>query len=180
MESEPLKRRVNSVFDVYDVQDEEEKIKFYGVPQTDSKSIYRNLVPEFRERGYKIRLTTEKGERVIIAEPIERSFPWTNVLLGVLTLLTTLFAGIFWYPIEPLDNPASILRTWPFAVSVMGVLGAHEFGHYIMSKYHGVEATLPYFIPFPSPIGTMGAVIRVKGVIPDRKALFDIGIAGPL
>lgn len=65
-------------------------------------------------------------------------------------------------------------------MSVMGVLGAHEFGHYIMSRYHGVDASLPYFIPFPSPIGTMGAVIKIRGVIPSRKALFDIGVAGPI
>ncbi|WP_148286722.1 site-2 protease family protein, partial [Halarchaeum acidiphilum] len=63
----------------------------------------------------------------------------------------------------------------------MGVLGVHEFGHYLMTRYHDVDASLPYFIPIPfTPIGTLGAVIRMRGVMPDRKALFDIGVAGPV
>jgi membrane-associated protease RseP (regulator of RpoE activity) len=63
---------------------------------------------------------------------------------------------------------------------VLGVLAVHEFGHYALSRYHDVEATLPYFIPVPNLLGTFGAVIRMKGHIPDREALFDIGVAGPL
>jgi membrane-associated protease RseP (regulator of RpoE activity) len=62
----------------------------------------------------------------------------------------------------------------------MGVLGIHELGHYVMSRYHDVDASLPYFIPLPTYIGSMGAVIKMRGRIPDRRALFDIGAAGPL
>jgi len=63
----------------------------------------------------------------------------------------------------------------------MIILLSHELGHYFVSKRYGVEVTLPFFIPFPlSPFGTLGAVIKMKGFMPDRKALFDIGIAGPL
>ena len=62
----------------------------------------------------------------------------------------------------------------------MAVLGSHEMAHYVMAKYYGMEVSLPYFIPFPVFIGTMGAVIRYKGPVPNRKALFDVGIAGPL
>ncbi len=60
------------------------------------------------------------------------------------------------------------------------ILGVHEFGHYFASKRWGVRATLPYFLPFPSIIGTMGAVIKVKSRIPNRKALVDIGASGPI
>jgi membrane-associated protease RseP (regulator of RpoE activity) len=68
-----------------------------------------------------------------------------------------------------------------FALSLMMILLSHELGHYFMSKKYQVEVTLPFFIPFPlSPFGTLGAVIKMKGIIPNRKALFDIGIAGPL
>ncbi|MEX1121037.1 MAG: site-2 protease family protein, partial [Balneolales bacterium] len=69
-----------------------------------------------------------------------------------------------------------------FAALLLGFLGVHEFGHYFASVYHKVTTTLPYFIPLPhiSPIGTMGAVIRIKDRIEDSKKLFDIGIAGPL
>ena len=65
-------------------------------------------------------------------------------------------------------------------LAIMGVLGVHELGHYVMSRYHSVQASLPYFIPVPTYIGSLGAVIKMKGQIPDRKALFDIGVAGPL
>lgn len=63
----------------------------------------------------------------------------------------------------------------------MTILLAHEMGHYSMSRKYGIPATLPYFIPFPlSPFGTFGAIIKMKGIIINKKALFDIGIAGPL
>jgi membrane-associated protease RseP (regulator of RpoE activity) len=68
-----------------------------------------------------------------------------------------------------------------YGVAIMAILLSHEMGHYVMSRKYGVHATLPYFIPFPlSPFGTLGAVIRMSGGIRDKKALFDIGISGPL
>src|SRR5205085_453169 len=73
----------------------------------------------------------------------------------------------------------------PFGILIMLFLSAHEFGHYFAARRHGVDATLPYYIPMPplilgSIFGTMGAVIRTRSPIPNRKALFDIGVAGPL
>ncbi len=66
-------------------------------------------------------------------------------------------------------------------MAIMTILSAHELGHFLMSRRYGVASTLPLFIPFPfPPFGTLGAVIKMKGVIPDRRALFDIGAAGPL
>jgi len=97
----------------------------------------------------------------------------------LLTVLTTLFAGTMWY-YQPIDSPLDLLAGWPFALAVLTVLGVHELGHYVLSRYHDVQASLPYFIPVPTFIGTLGAVIRMKGRIPDRDALFDIGVAGPL
>lgn len=67
-----------------------------------------------------------------------------------------------------------------YSVCLMSILTAHEFGHYFAAKYHRVPASLPYFIPFPSMLGTMGAVIRMSGAIPNRRALFDIAAAGPI
>jgi membrane-associated protease RseP (regulator of RpoE activity) len=99
----------------------------------------------------------------------------------VLTVVSTLWAGRAWYHIDNLGQDSlAILQAWPFTAAVLGVLLTHELGHYVMTRYHGVDASLPYFIPMPSLIGTMGAVIRMKGQMPDREALFDIGVAGPL
>jgi membrane-associated protease RseP (regulator of RpoE activity) len=80
----------------------------------------------------------------------------------------------------------TLLSTWyvagiVYSAAIMTILLAHEMGHYVVSRRYGVTATLPYFIPFPfSPFGTFGAVIKMRGVIADKKALFDIGVAGPL
>src|SRR5512146_898282 len=73
----------------------------------------------------------------------------------------------------------------PYSIAIMFMISAHEFGHYFAAKYHKVNATLPYYIPFPNipgflNFGTMGAVIRTKSPVPTKKAMFDIGIAGPL
>jgi membrane-associated protease RseP (regulator of RpoE activity) len=127
--------------------------------------------------------TSPRQNFVLVAEPVSigvDGIPWTNVALLVATILSTLYAGSLWYHIDLAENPAGIVEAWPFTVAIMGVLGVHELGHYVMSRYHGVNATLPYFIPVPTLIGTMGAVIKMKGRMPDRDALFDIGVAGPL
>jgi membrane-associated protease RseP (regulator of RpoE activity) len=68
----------------------------------------------------------------------------------------------------------------PYAFLVLLVLGAHEMGHYLACRRYGIPATLPFFIPGPPPLGSMGAVIRIRGIIPSRKALFDIAAAGPI
>jgi membrane-associated protease RseP (regulator of RpoE activity) len=67
-----------------------------------------------------------------------------------------------------------------YSVCVLSILTAHEFGHYFAARHYRVPATLPYFIPFPSLLGTLGAVIRMSPYIPNRRALFDIAAAGPI
>jgi len=130
------------------------------------------------------RPSTSGTEYVLVAEPVNVGIdgvPWTQLILFLATVVSTMLAGSVWYFVDPVANPMGVLKAWPFAAAVLGVLAVHELGHYVMSRYHGVEASLPYFIPLPLTfIGTMGAVIRMKGRMPDRKALFDIGVAGPL
>jgi len=77
-------------------------------------------------------------------------------------------------------DPSRMLAGLPFSLTLMFILMAHEMGHYLYARHYRVNATLPYFIPFPSLIGTLGAFIRIKSPIPSRSALFDIGIAGPI
>ena len=93
-------------------------------------------------------------------------------------------AGDEWLPFFPLAwvwaQPARLLLGIPFSATLLFVLLAHEMGHYLFCRYYRVRATLPYFIPAPTLIGTLGAVIRIKGSIRTRAALFDIGIAGPI
>jgi membrane-associated protease RseP (regulator of RpoE activity) len=77
-------------------------------------------------------------------------------------------------------DPAYLVLGLPFSLTLITILLAHEFGHFIAARYYGVDASLPFFIPFPTLIGTMGAVIRIRSPILSKRALFDIGIAGPL
>jgi Zn-dependent protease len=86
-----------------------------------------------------------------------------------------------WFPIgTALKDPATLLAGLPFSLTLMFILFAHEMGHYLYARYYRVYATPPFFVPFPSLIGTLGAFIRLKSRIPSRAALFDIGIAGPI
>ncbi len=116
----------------------------------------------------------------------EKDKYWLHVLLFVITFITTMFAGMQWVsPLQPPYPIAAFAAALPYAFSLLFILTFHEFGHYFASKYHGVDATLPFYIPFP-PIpfflnfGTFGAVIKTRSPIPDNKAMFDIGVAGPI
>jgi membrane-associated protease RseP (regulator of RpoE activity) len=85
------------------------------------------------------------------------------------------------FPVQWLwKSPRQLLLGIPFSLALMGILLAHELGHYYFCRHYGVRATLPFFIPAPTLIGTLGAFIRIGGFIRSRTALFDIGIAGPI
>lgn len=137
---------------------------------------------------------------VYVIQP-SRSRYWLHLLLLILTLLTTTIVGAqlqfnfehnlpvlrpgdTYLPLFPFEwlasNPRAILRGLPFSLTLMVILFAHEMGHYICARRYHVSATLPFFIPAPTLIGTLGAFIRIKSYIPSRRALFDIGIAGPI
>ena len=119
------------------------------------------------------------GSRIII-----------NVILFVLTILSVMLTGMDVPPNAiPADGSPSLtlmLRYlwtgWPFALSMLGILFAHEMGHYIACRYYKVPATLPYFLPAPfiSPLGTLGAFIIMRGIPKNKRVLFDVGVAGPL
>ena len=111
---------------------------------------------------------------------------WLHLGLVLITLITTTIAGMEWTTgsLGPYDV-SSLTKGLPYSLSILFILGFHEFGHYFASRFHGVSATLPFFIPFP-PIpgffhfGTMGAVIKTRSAIPNNKAMFDIGVFGPV
>jgi len=181
------------LFDVYETRRDGETVLYVGEPRVSRERLQADLWPLFRECGYELSLRRgysggdfpiSRGEYVLVAEPRSVGIdgvPWLNVGLFLATIASTLFAGaVFWYQIPVTSEPWRILEAWPFALAIVGVLGIHELGHYALSRYHGVQASLPYFIPVPTYIGSLGAVIKMEGQIPDRRALFDIGVAGPL
>jgi membrane-associated protease RseP (regulator of RpoE activity) len=105
---------------------------------------------------------------------------WLHIVLFLITLLTTTAAGALQTGADPLENPWALLAGLPFSLTLMSILLVHEMGHYLVSRHHGVKASLPYFIPAPSFIGTFGAFIRMQSPPPDRRSLFDVAAAGPL
>ncbi|GAC1562777.1 MAG: site-2 protease family protein [Polyangiales bacterium] len=113
------------------------------------------------------------------SEPGRWSFlasPWTNLALFLLTIGSTVLVGA-----ALVDHGGSPLRGWVFAVPLLAILVTHEAGHWLQARHHRVDASLPYFIPLPfPPLGTLGAVIAMRGRIARRDALLDIGAWGPL
>jgi membrane-associated protease RseP (regulator of RpoE activity) len=123
-------------------------------------------------------------------QPRPQNIP-LHIFLFVAALITTTMAGVVWVGLDPFD-----LNNWflglTYGLLVMTIITAHEFGHYFAARHHGIDSTLPYFIPFPilpffglttallNPFGTMGAVIRTRSPFENRRALFDVGVAGPL
>ncbi len=138
----------------------------------------------------------------LAVEPARRKQKyWLHILLFVLTVFTTMMVGtrleanflqgkpafslgedtIPLFPIAYIwQQPSRILMGLPFSLTLLTILFTHEMGHYIFCLRYGVYATLPFFIPAPTLIGTMGAFIRIKSPIRSRTELFDIGIAGPI
>jgi membrane-associated protease RseP (regulator of RpoE activity) len=112
--------------------------------------------------------------------------PWLALGLLVVTLCTTTIVGVELAGVsvssigEVLSNPALLLHGVPYALALMTILGIHEMGHYLTARFYKIRATLPYFIPVPFFLGTFGAFIQMRSPVPNRKALFDVSIAGPL
>ncbi len=196
-ETEVLTSLIARVFRIEDVtaQDPEKGplLRYRGhLLSDDSVSAYDQLAASLKPYDLTPLFRLEKGEQVIyiISTPPKQrpSNPWVNVILFVITVFSVMLAGV---DVEGLPPPGfldymffaiiHIYTGWPFALAMMGILLAHEFGHYLVSRFHKTAATLPYFIPFPfSPLGTMGAAILMKGVPKNKRILFDIGVAGPL
>lgn len=131
--------------------------------------------------------------------PASRKRPlWPALLLFCLTILSTLdvgwefarsyaedrqpFSGDDSYAsiLVPLEHPRLLLMGIPFSFTLMGILLAHELGHYFACKVYRIDASYPYFLPAPTFIGTFGAFIRIRSPITTRRALFDVGLAGPV
>jgi membrane-associated protease RseP (regulator of RpoE activity) len=185
----PPSEALEAVFYVRETDHDGDRLRYYGEPLVPKRSLADELREPFRRAGYRLDLEAgrEPWETVVVATPADGRIdgvPWANLTLFVATVLSTLVVGaLAWYYIPPAAlaaNPLLALRAWPFTAAVLGVLTTHELGHYLVGRYHGVDVSLPYLIPFVVPFGTLGAIIRMRGRMPDRKTLFDIGVAGPL
>lgn len=154
------------------------------------ESKFDDLRRELWTLGYVPQVRQEKGESLIeiVRRPVRT--PWSslaNVVFLIATFATLTVAGaLLWVAYEgqaTLTGSDVLYGGVFFAVPLVAILGCHELAHYVMSKRHNVEASLPFFMPMPPPFfpfGTLGAFISLREPIPDKKALLDIGASGPI
>ena len=194
LDIELLKSEVGQYFPFYDIKYSLDTVAFYC--RVDEALLDENfdlLRISLSKKGYIPMLRYENGEHAIyiIKKPERKKKPiWINIVLLIATVFTTTLAGSFqWVSIDNMEilqmfSPVYVLKGFVFfSIPLLLILGIHEMGHYFASKKHNLEASLPYFIPLPPPIfilGTFGALISTREPIPDRKALLDIGVAGPI
>ncbi len=164
----------------------------------DTAAAYDQLATALRPKGITPLFRKEKNsEAILLIDGVVQPKPsrvWVNILLFILTLISVFIAGVYYTLGGVYEGPTSpgfqdlmpyVLDSLggglAFMVSLLAILLAHEFGHYLAGRYHHTHVTLPYFIPFPlSAFGTMGAFIQLKEPPRNKRILLDIGLAGPL
>ncbi|MDY6847490.1 MAG: site-2 protease family protein [Chloroflexota bacterium] len=170
------------------------RVRYLGKLNTpDSEKAYDQLAEYLADYGLTPLFRQKEGQHEIIIvdeRPVSQPGPiWVNLLLFFLTILSVMFTGAQFsgtefvqpFQLSLMDFLKYLLQGWPFALSLLGILLAHELGHYLVGKSRGESVTLPYFIPMPlSVFGTMGAFISMKEIPKNKKHLIDIGVAGPL
>ncbi len=131
-------------------------------------------------------------------QPAQRSFAWLPLCLLIVSVFTTASTGALLmqnfrlgqpalvnegdlFPLRWIwSHPAALASGWSFSLALLGILLAHEAGHFFFCRHHGIDASWPYVLPAPTLSGTAGAVIRIRSRIPSRRALIEVGIAGPI
>lgn len=167
-------------------------LRFRGRLRMDSEKAYDQLTALLKPHSVMPLFRWDDSRHAVLIIPaLPEAKPAntrTNLIMFLLTLVSVLWTGGVTsleteLPSDPLRAIGMLIEAgWPFAVSMLAILGAHELGHYFAGRKHGVNVTLPYFLPLPyplSPFGTLGAFINMKEPPRNRKQLLDIGVAGP-
>jgi membrane-associated protease RseP (regulator of RpoE activity) len=186
-----LREEASGVFEVADVsvprRAQQGVIVFGGrLLVGDADQAYETLAARWVRHGYTPMLRSVRGggHQIVATPGLVRPRPsnaWINVILFVATVVSVVVIGAVNEGVDPFSNPAGIVAGLPFAITLLVILGAHEFGHYFAARHHHVAVTLPYFIPMPlSFVGTFGAFIQLRSPVRNRNQLFDVGVAGPL
>jgi membrane-associated protease RseP (regulator of RpoE activity) len=191
---------VSRIFRVEDVTAGEPKewiVRYRGhLLSEDTVAAYDQLAETLRPYNITPLFRKEPGGKQVIflvpspAIPKFGSNIYVNIILFIVTVFSVMLMGVD-IPPEAISANGSaslsylflhLLSGWPFALSMMGILFAHEMGHYVMCRYYKVPATLPFFLPAPllSPLGTFGAFIMMRGIPKNKRVLFDVGVAGPI
>jgi Zn-dependent protease len=186
------------VADLMTIEDSEDygggkAVAFKGKLRINAQEAYDKLKARFGDLGYiPVLREQDAGDREMVMavkgnlESALAQRPWINALLFLATIVTTtLFGGMFAAAVsrESPDALHTVLYYGlPFSFTLLAILGVHELGHYVQAKRHGVPVTLPFFIPIPLPgsLGTFSAFIQMRGAVENKRALFDVGLGGPV
>jgi len=195
-----IKQEIGKRFPFYDMRLMGQNLAFYcTMDSANFDSLFDDLCKILSKKGYVSFLRHEHGEDIIYVtkKPFrkEKSI-WINIILLIATIITTMITGSLLYigvsDLQSLENIWSVLYpenllfgTIYFSFPLLSILFIHEMGHYFTSKKHGIHTSLPFFLPIPPilpgfNIGTFGALISSHDPMPNKKALFDVGISGPL
>jgi len=195
-----LKKEVSQRFPFYDMKSTVNALLFFcRIDEETLDEKFESLRQSLSEKEFIPILKYEKGEHIIYiikkTRKKEKSI-WINIFLLVATIITCSLTGsilyLGYFDIWNMPNPLDVLQlenlgygVLLFALPLMSILFIHEMGHYYISKKHGIATSLPFFMPIPPivpnfNIGTFGALISSRDPMPNKKALFDVGIAGPL
>jgi len=189
---EALRREIEDVLVVKESEARGLALRWSGTLLVEPARALTTIEPRFQPYGFTPFLKREGDvtwiEALPLANVVARRRPVLSLVLFILTVISTLVAGGLWtgslpfLTFNPLLQPMKLLDGAPFAVTLLGILGTHEFGHYFTARFYGASVSLPYFIPAPPPLpfGTLGAVIVMRSPARDRNSLFDIAVAGPL
>ena len=179
---------VRKYMDVYEVRVAPDHLEFYFTFE-DEHILERNfesLRLELKRWNIVPMVKKKEGEYVlyIIKMPRRRYWSvWINVVFLILTILSTIWVGMGYYEsyYGPTDLAHGLLGGFLyFSLPLLTILGSHEMGHYFAAKKHHIAASLPFFIPAPTMLGTLGAFISIREPIPDKKSLVDVGLSGPI
>jgi len=166
------------------------RARYKGRLRLEASEAFDRLEPRFSQEDVGLFLRQEGDDHVFLAsDEIPEVKPdrlWLHGLLALATFITVLFTGLGYGTSYALENPTQNLLGQPLALgliytgSLLGILGAHEFGHYWAGRFHKIAVSLPFFFPFPGGfLGTFGAFIRLKSRPKNRRHLLDMGLAGP-
>jgi len=176
---EKITKLVSAEFQLEETLLEHNIPTYYLKQPQETKQPFLRLLKNLKNMNLIAFLRKENGKvilKVVPKPPIKPSNTAVNLLLLLATIFTTFLAG---YLVSPeVINP--YVGGFSFTIAMLAVLGTHEMGHKLTANKNEVDATLPYFIPGPPPLGTFGAVIMQKSLPPNRDALFDIGADGPI
>ncbi|MCI0530656.1 MAG: site-2 protease family protein [candidate division Zixibacteria bacterium] len=177
---------LSDILEIQTVYNDGNDIVFLGRPKIFPAEFKHEAATRLTNLGYRNEIYDGDETitlKVITGAKVEPKVPWLNMALFLATVVSTMITGAMYYNVsldEMMSHPIQILKGWPYSFWLLAILGFHEFGHYLTARYRKVKVTLPYFIPAPTMLGTLGAFIRLKSPLKNRGELLEVGAMGPV